>query len=100
MFKKVLSGIMAMAMAASIFTFGFSAQTFAAEEAAINEEAAFQIALDASKYTEKVAKYEKVWKDTVDGKEVYKVIFYVGKVAFSYRIDAATGEILSSAIKD
>jgi uncharacterized membrane protein YkoI len=100
MIKKILSGVMAMAMAASIFTFGFAAQTFAAEEAAINEEAALQIALDASRYTDKVAQYEKVWKDTVDGKEVYKVVFYVGKAAFTYRIDAATGEIISNAIKD
>ena len=102
MMKKFFAVVLTLALVASINSFGFTsyAASDATEEIRITEDAALQIALDAAKYSDKVVKYEKVWKDTDNETEVYKVEFYVGKVAFSYTIDIATGEIIGRTVKD
>ena len=97
MMKRFVAGLAGIAMAASIFTFGFSNVSFAAENAAQKtEEEALKIAIDASKYSDKVVQYAKVWKD--DGSDVYKIEFYVGKARFNFHIDAATGEIVKREV--
>ena len=99
MMKRFVAGLAGIAMAASIFTFGSSNVSYAAEEAAAKTaDEAIQIAIDASKYTDKVIKYTNVWEAEEDGTAIYKVEFYVGKARFSYHIDAATGEIIKKEV--
>ena len=107
MMKRFLAGLVSLAMAASIFTFGYSSVSMAAENTAtetaaveITEAEAIQIAYTASKYSDKVIQYTKAWKASDNGKDVYKVEFYVGKARFGYTIDVATGEIIKKYVKD
>ena len=90
MLRKITSAILATAMAASIFTFGFTNQSFASD-AAITEEGAITIAVEDAKVDKaQDAKAEKV---TENGAEVFHVTFYVGKAKITYCIDAASGAI-------
>ena len=97
MLKKITSAILATAMAASIFTFGFTTQSFASE-AAITAESAITIALEDSKYDK--AQDAKAVKATENGAEIYQVTFYVGKATITYRIDASTGAVLGRNINN
>ncbi len=96
MMKRFVAGLAGLVMAVSIFTFGFSTVSYAAEK---TEDEVLQIAVEASKYSESVVQYSKVWKDTKDGKEVYKVEFYVGKARFNYTIDIETGKVIDKTVK-
>ena len=97
MVKRIMAAILTTAMAASIFTFNFTVQSFASE-AALTEDSAIEIALKDSAYA-KDAKDAQAVQATENGAEIYKVTFYVGKAAITYRIDAS-GNILGKTLNN
>ena len=96
MFRKLTSGIMTFVTVASLIT--CVAPVSFASDAAVTAEKAITIAVEDAKFDKaQDAKAEKV---TENGAEVYKVTFYVGKAAVTYRIDAASGAVLGRTMNN
>ena len=97
MMKRFLAGLVGMAMAASIFTFGFTTQSLASSSA-ITEEGAIAIAVENAKFDN--VQNARAEKATVNGAEIFTVTFYVGKATVTYRIDAASGAVLGRTMNN
>jgi uncharacterized membrane protein YkoI len=61
----------------------------------IGEATAKEIALNHAGYTADEAQWLKVERDYDDGRFEYEVEFYIGRIEYSYEIDAASGTVLS-----
>ena len=97
MIRKLTSGILTFVAVASVVSFTLPIHAFASE-AAVTSEKAITIAIEDAKFDKaQDAKAELV---TENGAEVYKVTFYVGKAAVTYRIDAASGTVLGRTMNN
>ena len=102
MMKKILASVVTLVMGISVFAFGVSNLSHAAEKTTqdITVEKALEIAIKESGYSQKSIKYTKAWEDKNElGVKFYKVVVDVGMVEYGYQIDKA-GTVLKCDIKD
>ena len=64
----------------------------------VGEDKAAEIALKDAGVSSSEAEYLTAYLDRDDGRDEYEVEFYVGRVEYSYDIDAKTGSIISKDI--